>query len=345
MPKWTITGDMTTNSFPNLGGRGEQAYRPSNAVNTYSRGILLQIVPVNSQIFPDFQTVQPMPAAANGTKFAGVVADDWNGFDNAGIYPSSFLTPASQLNVRGTSFINAVVKGVAYVFVDTSAGVTITDGIPLTSSANTAGYAQGVAVASALPSIIGWANLPSSGIGSSLTGAALAQATAVFTITGTPASGDVITITLQNQYTDNQPGTVQTTAISTTLNATTAATVTTAAAAVVASLQANPLFATSTGFGIGGYFTAANAAGVITITVNASANGFLVTGGTAATSGSTTEQWRYFTFISGMVANTLTATSTYTQAGGSSGAISSPANFSGGTGYKGKVPALILGMY
>jgi|HubBroStandDraft_4_1064222.scaffolds.fasta_scaffold00042_57 hypothetical protein len=349
MPNWSVIADLTTNNLPNMGGSGRQSYRVSNAVNTYIPSILCKISAVDSQILPDFQTVQPTAAAANESKFAGVVQAPWNGFDNQGLLNSSYISVASQLNLRGTVYLPLQIKGIAYVWVDQSAGTTLTDGIPLTSSANTAGYAQGVAKASALPTIIGITNLPASGIGSSLTQAALAQATAVFTIAGSAwQSGDVIAITFQIPYTDLQPGTAQTFTVSTTLNATTAASATTAAAAVVASLNANPYFAVTTIHALGTpypYFTAANAAGVITITVNNVANPFLVTGGSTNAAGVALEQWRFYTYISGMVANSLTATSTYTQAGGSSGTISSPATFSGGTGYKGKVPALIYGMY
>jgi hypothetical protein len=337
MPSWTGLGDFTTQSLPNLGGTGRQGYRVKNAVATYLPGLVLQLTAVDSQILPDFQTVQLTPAAANATKLAGVVSHDWAGFDGAG----NFVAPASQLNLAGTAFLTAKVKGISYVWVDTSAGVTITDGIPLSSSANTAGYAQGVAIASSLgPCVIGIANLPSTGIGSSLTGAALAQATQTWTIAGAPNTlgGDTIGVTIQSPYLDTQPGTVQTTTINTVLTAAQSVSVTTAAAAVVASLNANPFFAT--------YFTAANVAGVITVTVNGLANPFLVTGGLTSLSGQATEQWRFFTHISGMVANTLTTTASYTQTGASTGTnTAGGATFSGGTGYKGKVPAMIYGEF
>ena len=108
--------------------------------------------------------------------------------------------------MRGTQFIRAKVKGINYVWIDQSgtASVTITDGIPLVSSRVTAGYAQGVAVATATnpQSQVGVANLPASGIGSSLTGSAatLAQASTTFTVGGTPAAGDVLTATFNSVH-------------------------------------------------------------------------------------------------------------------------------------------------
>jgi hypothetical protein len=342
MPSWSGLGDFTTNNLPNLGGRGRQNYRPSNAINTYLPGIVVQLTAINSQILPDFQTVQPTPAAAGGTKLAGVVAPDWNGFDNNGL----FTSVASQLNVRGTNFIGTTVKGIAYVWIDQSGGAAVTcvDGLPLSTSSVTAGYAQGSSlVLTACAALVGVANLPSSGIGSSLTAAALAQATVTYTV-ATPAAGDTISATIQAPYNDLQPGTVQTFTVSLTLNATTAASATTAAAAFVAALQANPYFATSTGFGTGGYFTAANALGVVTITVNTAANQFLVTGGSTSAAGTAIEQWRFYTAISGMVANTLTTTAAVSGGGGTT-FVAGAGTFTGGTGFKGKIPLMVYGMY
>ena len=348
MPQWDPAADMTTANLPNLGGSGRQAFRVTNAINTYLPGTVLQLAAVDSQILPDFQTVVISAAAATGTKLAGVVIDAWGGFDNASGLNASYTSIATQTNVAGTQFLIAKVKGINYVFLDQSAGVTVTDGIPLTTSANTAGYAQGIAKSGSLgASTLGVANLPAAGIGSSLTQAALAQASQTWTVTGTPAAGDVLTATIQAPYTDLQPGTVQTYAVSVTLNATTAASVTTAAAALAAALNASQYFQVQSLQGAGNpppYFTAASAAGVVTVTVNNLANPFLVTGGTTTLAGSALEQWRFFTSISGMVANSLTTTAS-TSAGSGSILTAGGATFSGGTGFKGKVPALIYGMY
>ena len=356
MPSWSGVGDFTTNNLPNLGGSGIQGFRPSNAVNTYTPGICLELAAIDSQCLPDFQTVIPLAAGTTTCKFVGVVADSWLGFDNAGTLNTSYASPTTQLNVRGTQFIRAKVKGINYVWIDQSgtASVTITDGIPLVSSRVTAGYAQGVAVATATnpQSQVGVANLPASGIGSSLTGSAatLAQALTTFTVGGTPASGDVLTVTLQIPYTDLQPGTVQTHGISVTLNATTAASTTTAATALAAALNADPYFAVQSIHGVGSpwpYFTATSSAAVVTVTVNALANPFLVTGGSTNAAGTAIEQWRFYTFISGMVANTLTTTATVSGGAGSTLTAAGATFNSGtpGTGYKGLVPAIINGMY
>jgi hypothetical protein len=351
MPSWTNIGDFTTGSLPNTGARGRQGYRPSNAANTYVPGIVLGYVAVDSQILPDFQTVQPLAAGTTTPLVAGVVAPDWAGFDNAGTLNASYLSAASETNVAGTVFINAVIKGIAYVWVDQSGSgaVTLTNGISLVSSRTTAGYAQGVAVATATAesAFIGAANLPASGIGSSLTAAALAQASGTVTLTGTPAAGDVINVVLGAPYTDLQPGTAQTATVSVTLNATTAATVTTAATALAAALNASPYFSVQTLFGAGNpppYFLATSSAGVVTITVNTQANPFLVTGGTTNAAGTAAEQWRFFTFISGMVGNSITL-STTVSAGAGTISTASGATLASGTGYKGKVPAFIYGPY
>ena len=351
MPSWSGVADLTTNSLPNMGGVGKQSYRVSNAVNTYVNGIACGLVAVDSQILPDFQTVQPLAAGTTTPNFVGVIQPAWQGFDNAGSLNASYISPATQLNTRGTVYVPLVVKGVAYVWVDQagSGAVTITNGIQIVSSRNTAGYGQGVAIATATPrsGLIGSANLPASGIGSSLTAAALAQATQTFTVGGTPAAGDVLTVTLQIPYTDLQPGTAQTHSISVTLNSTTAATTTTAATALAAALNADPYFAVQSVHGVGNpapYYLATSSTNVVTVAINAQANPFLVTGGTTNVAGSSVEQYRFNAYISGMVANSLTTVASVS-AGAGSTLTAGGATFSGGTGYKGKIPVLVYGAY
>jgi hypothetical protein len=354
MPSWSLMADLTANSLPNLGGSGIQAYRVSNAVNTYIPGIVCGYVAVDSQILPDFQTVQPLAAGTTTPLVAGVVKPSWGGFDNAGTRNTSYASVASQLNLRGTLYVPLIVKGIAYVWIDQSGtgAVTLTNGLPIVSSRTTAGYGQGVALATAtnISANIGNANLPAAGIGSSLTAAALAQASVTFTITGAPAAGDVISATLQIPYNDLQPGTAQTVTISTApLTAAQAVSVTTAATAFAAALNASPYFAVQSVHGVGSptpYFVATSSAGVVTVTVNALANPFLVTGGATNIAGSALEQWRFLIGLSGMVGNSLTSVAGYTQAGGSTGVnTAGGATFSGGTGFKGIVPALIYGAY
>lgn len=354
MPSWSGVADLTTNNLPNFGGVGKQSYRVSNAVNTYTQGIACSLAAVDSQILPDFQTVVPIPAGTTSPNFVGVVQHGWNGFDNSGTLNTSFISPATQLNVRGTVYVPLTIKGIEYVWVDQSGtgAVTITNGIQLVSSRTTLGYGQGVALATATPrsGLIGSANLPASGLGSSLTAAALAQASTTFTVGGTPASGDVLTATIQAPYTDLQPGTAQTFAVSVTLNATTAASTTTAATALAAAMNANAYFAVQTLHGAGSptpYFIATSSAAVVTVTVNAQANPFLVTGGSTNAAGTAIEQYRYYTFISGMVANSLTTVASVSSGAGSTLTAAGATFNSGtpGTGYKGKVPALIYGAY
>ena len=349
MPKWTGPADIGIDNLPSLGGAGTQAYRVSNAINTYTPGIVCGYTSVDAQVFPDFQTVQPLAAGTTTPLVAGIVTDGFRGFDNMSALNASYLSAALQTNVQGTQFVQLKVKGINYVWVDQSGtgAVTITNGIPLVSSRTTAGYAQGVALATATnPSAqIGVANLPlTPNYGYTLTAAALAQATVTYTVAGTPAVGDVLTATIQAPYNYLQPGTAQTFAVSVTLNATTAVSATTAATALAAALNANQYFTTGSYYGQGGYFVATSSAGVVTITVNTLANSFLVTGGTTSGAGNAQEQWRYYISVSGMMANSLTTVAAVS-AGAGSTLPAGAATFTGGTGYKGRIPCLVNGAY
>ena len=330
MPGWTNTTDSTSNNLPNSGPQGVENYRPI-ANTAYPPGTVLQLTTVDKQLFPDFATAQPVVAATNAQLLCGVVSHDWPGFSPSDGFVSTSVNTALT---RGTQFIKAVIKGAARVFVDQSgaSAATITNGVALVSSRNTNGYAQGIAGASAIGGLatIGIANLPASGIGSSLTAAALAQASQTATV-ATPASGDTLNLTIQAPYTTANPGVAQTVTYSLTLNSTTAASATTAAAAMVAFLNAQPGFST--------YFTAANVAGVITVTVNTASADFLVTFGSG-----TTVTGQFTIGISGMVANSLTFASSVTGAGGTT-FTAGAANFASGTGYLGKVPAIITGEF
>src|SRR6185437_5037658 len=98
-------------------------------------------------------TVQPTPAGTTLTKILGVVSADWGGFINGNNTDASYsTTPNTAGLVRGTQFIEAVVKGVAGVLIDQAgaSAVTVVDGLQIVSSRNTAGYGQGVAVATAV---------------------------------------------------------------------------------------------------------------------------------------------------------------------------------------------------
>lgn len=357
MPSWSGVADLTTNNLPNMGGVGKQSYRVSNAANSYVPNIACGLVAVDSQVLPDFQTVQPLAAGTTTPLFTGIVAPGWNGFDNTGTRNTAYTSAASTTNVRGTQYVPLVVKGIAYVWIDGSGSgaVDITNGVQIVSSRSTAGYGQGVALATATPrsGLIGNANLgatsfPAISSVTTLKAASLAQAITTFTLTGTPAAGDTITCTIQAPYTDLQPGTVQTFSVTITLNATTAASVTTAATALTAALNANPYFAVQSIHNVGSpppYFTATSSAGVVTVTVNTLANPFLVTGGTTNAAGTAVEQWRYYVSISGAAANSLTTVGTAT--GGTTNTVAGATFNSGtpGTGYKGICPALIYGAF
>lgn len=309
--------------------RSEKIYRPL-ANTTYNPGSVLQNVSTDLEIWPDEKGAQLSAIAANQQSLVGVVAETWPGF-GASIVPASYTSAASFTAFRGTVGIETITQGYhPSILLDNSGtgAVTVVDKLPLIASRATAGYAQGVAAASALggTSVFAAAKLPASGIGSSLTAAALAQATAIDTLTGTPAVGDTLSVTIQSPYINTAPGVLQTTTYTTPpLTAAQAVSVTTAALALLTYLNAQPSFSQ--------YYTASQVAGVVTITVNALSNPFRIN------FGSGTNETNFFNIgISGMVANSLTFAASST-----GGTISTATNatFTGGTGYKGIVPGYI----
>lgn len=338
MPIWTTATDLTTNNLPNTGARGEQAFAPSPTSAVYLPGSALQLVAIDKQLYPNHMTVQLLPAGTTSTKIAGVVNPSWPGFDNAASNPSSYTSVANTANlVRGTQFIEAVVKGISTTLVDGSGtgAVDVTDGIPLVSSRNTAGYLQGVAVATAggTGGLVAVASLPSTGIGSTLKAAALAQATIDFTV-ATPAAGDIVNTIIQTPYTDAAPGTVQTTTWSYKLSTADAVSATTAALGILTYLNSQASFST--------FFTATQTAGAVHVGVNANSAPFLVTFGSG-----TYETGRFSVGLSGAVANTLTTVGSVTGAGGTTYSAAS-GTFNGGTpgtGYKGTCPGFIYGEF
>jgi len=305
--------------------REECAYRPV-ASTTYLSGALLQMVSLDLELFTDNKCVQLSSTAATQQKLAGFVSETWPGFSGS-VPPATFVTTANQSNIRGTQLIDAVLKGFhPGVLIDQSGagGVTVTDGIPLISSRNSAGYVQGAAASSIPGSGIAVAALPASGIGSSLTAATLAQASQTDTLTGTPAVGDTLSVTIQSPYASVSPGVAQTTTWTTPpLTAAQAASVTTAATALAAYLNTQANFTK--------YFIATSSAGVVTVTVNALSAGFGVNFGTGSN-----EQSAFSISISGMVANSLTFAVSST---GGTTSTAGAATLTGGTGYKGTVPA------
>jgi hypothetical protein len=299
---------------------------------TYLPGMLVALVPQDSQIYPDECTIQPTPVGAGlGTLIMGVVAEIWPGF-NGSIGAASYVAPPSPVTQRGTSGVDFVLRGFhPAVLIDQSGAgaVTLTNGLPIIASRATPGYGQGVALATAVAalSVGAIAMLPAAGIGSSITAAALAQAAQTDTLTGAPSTGDVLSVTIQAPYTTANPGVVQTISwIATPLTAAQATTVTTAAAALVAYLNAQPSFST--------YFIATSAAGVVTVAVNALSMPFQVTNGIG---GVTAEQFSIG--LSGMISNSLSFAAATVS--GTTVSTAGGATLAGGTGFKGTIPAYV----
>jgi hypothetical protein len=316
--------------------RGERKYRPAVASTVYSQGIALQFSSQDIQPYVDEKGVGLPGTGANQQSLVGIVSETWNGFGGS-TSPGNFTSPANltQGVLRGTQYIEAVISGFhPGVLVDQSGtgAVTIVDKLPLIASRGTAGYLMGgsVSAPNGISAFAGNAALPASGIGSSITAAALAAASQTDTLTGTPAAGDTLSVTIQTPYVASAPGTAQTTTWTTPgLTSAQATTVTTAAAALVAYLNAQPSFSA--------FFTASNVAGVVTVTVN----NFSVTSPMLfkVNFGSGTTESNFFNIsLSGMVANSLTFAVAST---GGTTSTAGGANLAGGTGFKGYLPALI----
>lgn len=309
--------------------RSEKIYRPI-AATTYALGSVLQNVSADLELYPDAKCVQLSATAATQQSLVGVVSETWPGFGGS-IGAASFVSPSTFTNFRGTLGVEVVTQGFhPAILLDQSGtgAVTVTDKLPLIASRATAGYAQGVAAASALggTSVVANAKLPASGIGSSLTAAALAQAAQTDTLTGTPAVGDTLSVTIQTPYIASAPGVAQTTTWTTPpLTAAQAVSVTTAAAALRDYLNAQTTFSK--------YFIATASAGVVTVTVNALSAPFVINFGTGTTVANSLSIG-----LSGMVANSLTFAVAAT---GGSIATAGAANLAAGTGFKGVVPGYV----
>ncbi len=334
MPQYSGVGDLTRSNLPSFGSRVTESYRPTSST-IYVTGNVLQLAALDLQTTPDFKTVQLSASGASQGNLVAVVSDTWPGFGGSASGAQNTAAPSQTLG-RGTQFIEGVCRGAAPILVDQSgtSAITLTNGMALVACNGTAGYAMGKAIASAPGGLatIGAAVLPASGIGSSITAAALAQAAQTVTIAGTPAAGDIITVTIQSPYVLSAPGVAQTIAyVVPALTTAQAVSVTTAALAVLTYLNAQPSFSQ--------YFTAAQVAGVITITVNALSTPFLVNVGTG-----TTVAGQFTLGISGMVANSLTIT-TGVNGGAGSTSTAGAGTFAAGTGYKGIIPALITGAF
>jgi hypothetical protein len=313
--------DRDIDSFRPLGGQ------------TFLPGMCVQLCPQGTMVYPDQVTVQLPPIAAIHGLVMGIVAETWPGFSGS-IAPPVFLAPTQFGLGRGTVGVDVVLRGfMPAALVDNSGtgAVTLVNELPLTNSRATLGYNQGIATTAGLSNlaISGVAMLPTTGFGSSLTAAALAQATATFTLTGTPAAGDVITVLTPVSETTLAPGVPAFTTTTLTLTTATAATVTTAAAALVLALNGNAAFFQ--------YMTATNVAGVITMTVNGLSNPYITTlantGGTWANS--------YTLSASGMVVNNAASGWTFSTSAVGGTVSTLTTNFAGGTGYKGTIPVYV----
>lgn len=328
MPYIGQTTDLTTNNVSF--SRVEDDFR-AVAAKAFAPGTFVQLAPLDAQIYPDAKTVQPVPISGNQGNVMGCVSEAFVGF-NGSIGAPSYTSPSSATTVRGTSGVTCVLAGYhSGVQIDQSGAgaATITNGTPLVGSKSSVGAAQGAAGTGAYAGLTteGVAVLPATGMGSTLTAAVLAQASQTDTIAGAPAAGDTLTVTIQSPYNASAPGVSQTTSWTTPpLTSAQAASATTAAAALVAYLNAIPSFSQ--------YFTATNAAGVVTVTVNALSTPFAVNFGSG-----TTVTAAFLISISGMVANSL---SFAVSATGGSTATAGGATLAGGTGYKGTIPALVL---
>ena len=325
------TRDLTKNSFaPN---RVTDELRPVPGA-VYPVGSVLQLVPQDAQSYIDCLTVRPVPHARKAHMLIGAVPAEFVGA-NYGGFDGLGNTTAATSGARGSQKVEAVIYGFAHVLVDQSGAnaTTIINGLSLVSSEVTDGYAEGATDAEAVPqAILGYASLglmPT--FGYSLTAAALAQATVTFTI-ATPAAGDTIGVTIQVPYVQDFPDVAQTRTVSVVLTAATAATATTAALALLTAINADPV--------LGKMMLATQAAGVITCTIL----------GTSLFSVYPASQWvnnavpfnvrPFFFTLTGMIANTITTVAVATGGGGTTN-VAGAATFTGGTGYKGFVPAFL----
>ena len=335
MPSGTTTGDLTLQYKSYI--REYDDYRPL-AATTYLPGSVVQIAPMDSQPYPDAKGIQLCNAFSTAgvqqNGILGVVGGSgmWSGFDGNDVNPTSFTSPSNLLTVRGSQSVPVVHRGyVDAILLDQTAtgAVTVVDKSALIVSKKTAGYAMGGSLTAPVGNsyVVGEAMLPAAGIGSSITAAALAQASQTATIVG-PVAGDQPYVTIQSPYSNASPGVAQTIQyLMPPLTAAQAVSATTAAAAMVAFLNSIGTFSA--------YFLATNVAGVVTVTVNTLAAPWHVNGGVG-----TTLQWEFNISLSGMIANSLTFAAGVVGSGGTTNTAGG-ANFTGGTGFTGSIPGRV----
>jgi hypothetical protein len=323
-----IARDLTKNAFAQNKITDDLRPYPGAA---YPLGTVLQLVPQDSQVYIDALTVQPVPAGRRAKFLIGAVAPEQ--------YPSGFDGSGGQVAAlaaaRGTQKVTAAIYGQCNVLLDSSGAnaANLINGVALESSEVTAGYAEGVSDANHYQQCgLGYAFLPAAGIGSSLVAGALAAATVTFTI-ATPTAGDTIGVTLQIDYSQAYPGIVQTRTVSILLTAASAVSATTAAVALAAAINADPILSK--------WYSATNAAGVITVT--ALATGVIHLFPVSAWSYNNGIPINVFAITfntAGMLANSLTSVAVVSGGGGTTN-VAGAATLAGGTGYKGLCPAFL----
>jgi hypothetical protein len=308
--------------------RAGDTYRPGQGL-TYLPGMLVTLAPLDRQYYPDQSTVEPSYTTATPPQMLiGVVAEIWPGFNGSLNTPPNYVSNTNQQTSRGTQGVDCITNGYHPALLIDQSGtgaVAITNGSPIIASRATVGYGQGATSTSAPggATVVACAMLPST---LTLTAATLAQASQTDTLTGTPATGDTLSVTIQTPYSAAQPGTIQTTTFTVTLTAAQATSVTTAAAALVAYLNSQTLFST--------YFIASNTAGVVTIAVNTLSSPFTYTLGSGTYVAS-----QYSLGLSGVVGNGLTFSVAST---GGTISTAGGASLAGGTGFKGPIPAYVV---
>lgn len=322
----------------------------------YPVGALLQIAPLDLQVLSDMKTVRPTAASASVKGVVGLVSEEWagpgvsaptmGGFNTQGLTVAPGSAGSASL---GTDIVPVTVRGIHMrALIDNTNGVAaITHGLALSSSQTTIGKLQQAAATPLFGAAVATALLNSVAPFNTLGTGALTAATQTITVGGAPAPGDIYTIPVQVPFSDNNQGVAVFRNVTVgPLTAAQAVSTTTAAAAIVAALTADPVFAQ--------YYTAANAAAVITVTVTAT-NQFRIGGQGMTQQGSIFgSSWELTT--AGTVGNSLalgalvvvTGGGTLTAGGGAAGFTGYPTGstlFTGGAGYVGTCPVFVGGLF
>lgn len=306
-------------------GRILSDYRPISAT-LYSPGMNCQLVAQDAQVYPDDGTIRPtVIAAAQQFRVIGVVSESWRGFaaQSPGL-SYSFTSPSDATTppkVRGTQGILCVVQGFhPGVLVDASAGASIGNGTILLPSTVTVGYAQGSAALAAVGmGQVGVAVLPSTLV---LSTGALAQASGSVVLTNPPSNtlrlGDTLTLTITLPL---GSGTLVYTSAPVPTNNYGAYMI-----SFATQLNNDPSFTK--------FFSASGVSQTLTITLNANSNQIIV-----PTRLPTGQNADLPLSLSGLLGNVVTFGLTCTNRT----AVVAVTQPTGGSGYRGTVPAFITG--